>query len=116
MLDLAAPGTVCFGGFGEAFWALVNDEVKPKCFGEVDAGRVERGGEGTERGFGEEQRERGRCCGEEEGSSLGGFGDAVLENALGEVVRAMGEDDGEDSLRGWVRSARGFVLAARPVD
>ncbi|TNN74528.1 hypothetical protein EYF80_015308 [Liparis tanakae] len=37
------------------------DEVKPKGFGEVGSGRVERGGEGTERGLGEEQRERGKC-------------------------------------------------------
>lgn len=96
MLDLAAPGAASFGGLGEAFWALVNDEVSPNGFGEVDAGREERGGEGTERGFGEEQRDRGRCCGEEEGSSLGGFGEAELENALGDVVRVMGED----SLRG----------------
>lgn len=76
------------------------DEVKPKGFGEVDAGRVERGGEGTERGFGEEQRERGRCWGEEEGSSLGCLGDAVLDMAFGDVVRAIGEEEGEeDSLR-----------------
>lgn len=99
LLDLAEPGTACRGGFSEDFWELVTDEVKPKGFGEVDGGRVERGGEGTERGFGEEQRERGRCWGEEEGSSFGGLGDAVLESAFGDVVRAMGEEDGEDSLR-----------------
>lgn len=78
------------------FWEFVTDEVKPKGFGEVDGGRVERGGDGTERGLGEEQRERGRCWGEE-GSSLGGLGEAVLESAFGDVVRAMGE---EGSLRG----------------
>ena len=51
--------------------------------------------------MGEEQRERGRCWGdEEEASSLVGLGEAVLESAFGEVVRAMGEEDGEDSLRG----------------
>lgn len=116
LLDLAAPGRACWGGFSDDFWELVTDEVKPKGFGEVDSGRVEWGGEGTERGLGEEQSERGRCWGEEEGSSLGGLGEAVLESAFGDVVRAMGEEDGEDSLRGWVRSARGFELAARPVD
>lgn len=100
LLDLAAPRTGCRGGFSEDFWELVTDEVKPKGFGEVDRGRDERGGEGTERGLGEEQRERGRCWGEEEGSSLGGLGDAVLASAFGDVVRAMGEGDGEDSLRG----------------
>lgn len=47
-----------------------------------------------------------------EGSSFGGLGEAVLEIAFGDVVRAIGED----SLRGWARSARGFELAARPVD
>lgn len=78
------------------FCGLVTD-VKPKGFGEVDSGRIERGGEGTERGFGDEQSERGRCWGEDEGSSLG---EAVLETAFGEVVRAMGEEDGEDSLWG----------------
>lgn len=97
LLDFAEPGTACRGGFSERFWELVTDEVKPEGFGEVDGGRVERGGEGTERGLGEEQRERGRCWGEDEGSSLG---DAVLESAFGDVVRAMGEEDGEDSLRG----------------
>lgn len=61
LLDLAVPETECFGGFSEDFWELVKDEVKPKGFGEVDSGRVEQGGEGTERGLGEEQRERGRC-------------------------------------------------------
>lgn len=40
----------------------------------------------------------------------------MLESAFGDVVRAMGEEDGEDSLRGCERSARGFELAARPVD
>lgn len=100
MLDFAEPGPACRGGFSENFWELVTDEVKPEGFGEVDGGRVGRGGEGTERGFGEEQRERGRCWGEEEGSSLGGLGDAVLDSAFGDVVRAMGEEDGEDSLRG----------------
>lgn len=40
----------------------------------------------------------------------------MLESAFGDVVRAIGEEDGEDSLRGWARSARGFELAARPVD
>lgn len=99
LLDLAAPGTACRGGFSEDFRELVTDEVKPKGFGEVDGGRVERGGEGTERGLGEEQRDSGRCWGEEEGSSLGGLGEAVLESAFGDVVRAMGED-GEDSRRG----------------
>lgn len=94
------PGTARFGGFSEDFCELVKDEVKPKDFGEVDSGRVERGGEGTERGLGEEQRERGRCWGEDEGSSLGGFGEAVLETAFGDVVRGMGEEDGEDSLLG----------------
>lgn len=53
--------TTGFGGFSEYFGGLVKDEVKPKGFGEVDARRVEWGGEGTERGFGEEQRESGRC-------------------------------------------------------
>lgn len=100
MLDLAEPGAARRGGFSEDFRELVTDEVKPKGFGEVDSGRAERGGEGTERGLGEEQRERGRCWGEEEGSSLGRLGEAVLESAFGEVVRAMGEEDGEDSLRG----------------
>lgn len=61
---------------------------------------MERGGEGTERGLGEEQRERGRCWGEDDGSSLGSLGDAVLESAFGDVVRAMGEGVGEVSLRG----------------
>lgn len=84
----------------EDFWVVVTDEVKPKGLGEVDSGRVERGGEGTERGFGEEQRERGRCWGEEEGSNLGGLGEALLESALGDVVKGMGEEDGADSLRG----------------
>lgn len=92
------PATACFGGFSEDFLELVKDEVKPNGFGEVHSGRVERGGEGTERGLGEEQRERGRCCGEEEGNSLGGFGEAVLEIAFGDAVRAMGEEDGDDSL------------------
>lgn len=99
LLGLPEPGIAFRGGFSRDFWELVTDEVKPKGFGEVDGGRVERGGEGTERGLGEEQRERGRCCGEEEGSSLGSFGDAVLERAFGDVVRAMGEEEGEDSLR-----------------
>lgn len=100
LLDLAVPETECFGGFSEDFWELVKDEVKPKGFGEVGIGRVEWGGEGTERGLGEEQRERGRCGGELEGSSLGGLGEAVLDGAFGDVVRAMGEEDGDDSLRG----------------
>lgn len=99
LLVLPEPGTLCRGGFSD-FLELVTDEVTPKGFGEVDGGRDERGGEGTERGLGEEQRERGRCWGDEEGSSLGGLGDAVLESAFGEVVRAMGEEDGEDSRRG----------------
>lgn len=116
LLDLAALGTVCLGGFSDNFCGLVIDEVKPKGFGEVDARRVERGGEGIERGFGEEQRERGRCWGEEDGSSLGGLGEAVLDSALGDVVRAIGEEVGDGSRRGWVRSARGLGLAARPVD
>lgn len=47
---------------------------------------------------------------------MGGLEEAVLERAFGDVVRAMGEADGEGSLRGWVRSARGLELAARPVD
>lgn len=115
------------GGFSTDFWGLAMDEVKPKGFGEVDdGGRVGRGGEGTERGLGEEQRERGRCWGEAAaaaavGSSLGGLGDAVLGAAFGgEVVRAMGEEveeEGEgDSLRPWVRRASGLAPAARPVD
>lgn len=116
MLDLADPEPACRGFFSEDFLELVTGEVKPKDLGEVDGGRVERGGEGTERGLGEEQRERGRCWGEEEGSNLGGLGEAVLERAFGDVVSAMGEEDGEDSLRGCVRSAKGFELAARPVD
>lgn len=116
LLDLPAPGAACRGGFGENFWELVTVEVRAKGFGEVDGGRAERGGEGTDSGLGEEQRERGRCCGEEEGSSLGGLGDAVLDRGLGDVVRAMGEEDGDDSRRGWVSSARGLELAARPVD
>lgn len=86
---------------------------------EEERGRAERGGEGTDSGFGEEQRERGRCCGgeeEQEGSSLGGLGEALLLGALGEVVREMGEAEGECSRRGCVRRARGLELAARPVD
>lgn len=100
LLGFAEPGIACRGVFSEDFWELVIDEVKPKVFGEVDDGRVERGGEGTDRGLGEEQRERGRCWGEEEGSSLGSFGDALLESAFGDVVRAIGEEEGEDSLQG----------------
>lgn len=99
LLDFAVPGVSGFGGLDEDLWEPVNDEVKTNGFGEVDARRAERGGDGTERGFGDEQRERGRCWGEEEGSSLGGFGEALLEGAFGDVVRAMGEEDGEDSLR-----------------
>ena len=93
LLDFAEPEADLRGGFSEDFREPVTHEVepKPKDFGEVERGSVERGGEGTERGLGDEQRERGRCWGEEEGSSLGGLGD---------VVRAMGEEDGEDSLRG----------------
>lgn len=48
LLDLPEPGTVRRGGFSEDFWELVADEVKPKGFAEVDSGRVEWGGEGTE--------------------------------------------------------------------
>lgn len=102
------------GGFSTDFW------------GEVDGGRVGPGGEGTDRGLGEEQRERGRCWGEGEeveeevevGSSLGGLGEAVLAFG-GEVVRAMGEEEEEgegDSLRLWASSASGLAPAARPVD
>lgn len=40
----------------------------------------------------------------------------MLASAFGDVVRAIGEEDGEDSLWACVRSARGFELAARPVD
>lgn len=40
----------------------------------------------------------------------------MLESAFGDVVRAMGEEVGESSLRVGVRSASGFELAARPVD
>lgn len=116
LLGLPDPAVVCWDGFSEGFWELVTDEVKPNGFGEVDGGRVGRGGEGTERGLGEEQRDRGRCWGEDDGSSLGSLGDAVLESAFGDVVRAMGEEVGDVSLRCWVRSASGFELAARPVD
>lgn len=100
LLDLAEPEPAFRGFFSDDFLELDTGEVKPIDFGEVDGGRVERGGDGTEKGLGEEQRERGKCWGEEEGRSLGGFGEAVLERAFGEVVSAMGEDDGEDSLRG----------------
>lgn len=47
---------------------------------------------------------------------MGRLGDAALASAFGEWVRAMGEEDDEDSLWGWLRSARDFELAARPVD
>lgn len=102
LLDLAEPAAARRGGFGEDFWELLTDEVEPKGFGEVGGGRVGRGGEGMERGFGEEQRERGRCWGEEEeeGSGLGALGEAALERASGDMARAMGEEDGENSLRG----------------
>lgn len=120
------PAAALRGGFSTDFWGLAIDEVKPKGFGEVDdGGRVGRGGEGTDRGLGEEQRERGRCWGEAEvaalGSSLGGLGEAVLGAALGgEVVRGMGEEEEEegegDSLRLWARRASGLAPAARPVD
>lgn len=116
LLGFPGPAVVCGDGFTEGFWELVTDEVKPNGFGEVDGGRVERGGEGTEKGLGEEQSERGRCWGEDDGSSLGSLGDAVLESVFGDVVRAMGEEVGESSLRVCVRSASGFELAARPVD
>lgn len=115
-MSFAEPEVACSGVFSEDFWELVTEDVKPNGFGEVDSGRVERGGDGTESGLGEEQRERGRCWGEEDGSSLGSFGDALLEIAFGDVVRAMGEEEGEGSLRGWVRRASGFELAAKPVD
>lgn len=61
LLGLPEPGTACRGGFSEDFWGHVTDEAKPNGLGEVDGGRLERGGEGTDRGLGEEQRERGRC-------------------------------------------------------
>ena len=95
-------------------WAPVSGEVTGKGFGEVHSGRAERGGDGTDSGLGDEQSDRGRCCGDEEGSSLGGLGGTVLGKALGDVVRAMGDEEGEDSL--CVTRAMGLELAAKPVD